>query len=151
MGWYKTWESTTLWSFSSPFQVTIVKFRDFRWDGNLIFGALIVIKNWKCSKSNLETYQYTGHSHPIDKIQLSYPQTKVCTSWTFESALIMLVRDVLRSLGCCAWLCAVLPSDRFGSKVRLFGGAIGYVTPRQGTVLQLHKLYIIVIFYRVFL
>lgn len=124
MGWYKTWESTTHWSFSSPFQVTIVKSRDFRWDGNLIFGALIVIMNWKCSKSNLETYQYTGHSHPIDKIRLSYPETKVCTSWTFESALIMLVRDVLRSLGCCAWLCAVLPSDRFGSKVRLLGGAL---------------------------
>lgn len=41
----------------------------------------------------------------------------VYTSWTSQAAAFLLIRDVLRSFGCLAWLCAVLPSDRFGSKV----------------------------------
>lgn len=41
----------------------------------------------------------------------------VYTSWISQAAAFLLIRDVLRSFGCLAWLCAVLPSDRFGSKV----------------------------------
>ncbi len=141
------------WSFSSPFEVTTAKCGNFCWDGNLIFGALMYIdcnqEYWKFTKSNLEIYQYTADSHPIYTATFGafvafYAQTKVYTSWTSEKAAIMLVRDVLRSMGCCAWLCAVLPSDRFGSKVRLqLGGALDrYVTASQGTLLQLYSIVI---------
>eukprot|EP00438_Fugacium_kawagutii_P018215 Skav218330 [mRNA] locus=scaffold755:20642:28181:+ [translate_table: standard] len=41
---------------------------------------------------------------------------RLYTSWTAQAAGALLIRDVLRSLGCLSWLCAVLPSDRFGSK-----------------------------------
>jgi len=44
----------------------------------------------------------------------------VATSWTSSSSLFLFVRDLLRSLGCISWLCACLPSDRWGPKLGSF-------------------------------
>eukprot|EP00439_Symbiodinium_sp_Y106_P001790 s3990_g1.t1 len=42
----------------------------------------------------------------------------VATSWTSSSSLFLF--DLLRSLGCISWLCACLPSDRWGPKLGSF-------------------------------
>lgn len=56
-------------------------------------------------------------AYAVGSVLMGLSMWWVYTSWTSQAAAFLLIRDCLRSFGCLAWLCAVLPSDRFGSKV----------------------------------
>eukprot|EP00913_Durusdinium_trenchii_P026227 g24606.t1 len=55
-------------------------------------------------------------AYAVGSVLMGLSMWWVYTSWTSQAAAFLLIRDCLRSFGCLAWLCAVLPSDRFGSK-----------------------------------